>query len=101
MIREIVVEYLNNNLDNKFDFELNLNCNTEQISIIGDERLLYRAIQNIISNSINHNENGCTISVSLAVNGNNLILVTEKEYQKKIYKKYSQHLIICKVQMKD
>ena len=61
MIREIVVEYLNNNLDNKFDFELNLNCNTEQISIIGDERLLYRAIQNIISNSINHNENGCTI----------------------------------------
>ena len=42
MIREIVVEYLNNNLDNKFDFELNLNCNTEQISIIGDERLLYR-----------------------------------------------------------
>ena len=68
MIREIVVEYLNNNLKNKFDFELNLDCNTEQISIIGDERLLYRAIQNIISNSINHNENGCTISVSLAVN---------------------------------
>ena len=53
MIREIVVEYLNNNLNNKFDFELNLDCNTEQISIIGDERLLYRAIQNIISNSIN------------------------------------------------
>ena len=76
MIREIVVEYLNNNLDNKFDFELNLNCNTEQISIIGDERLLYRAIQNIISNSINHNENGCTISVSLAVNGNYLILLS-------------------------
>ena len=43
----------NNNLNNKFDFELNLDCNTEQISIIGDERLLYRAIQNIISNSIN------------------------------------------------
>ena len=75
MIREIVVEYLNNNLNNKFDFELNLDCNTEQISIIGDERLLYRAIQNIISNSINHNENGCAISVSLAVNRNNLILV--------------------------
>ena len=51
MIREIVVEYLNNNLNNKFDFELNLDCNTEQISIIGDERLLYRAIQNIISKS--------------------------------------------------
>ena len=90
MIREIVVEYLNNNLDNKFDFELNLDCNTEQISIIGDERLLYRAIQNIISNSINHNENGCIISVRLEINGNNLELVisdngkgiSEKELQK-------------------
>lgn len=75
LIREIVAEYLNSNINNKFEFELNLNHNTEQITIIGDERLLCRAIQNIISNSINHNENGCTISVSLAVNGNNLILV--------------------------
>ena len=88
MIREIVVEYLNNNLDNKFDFELNLNCNTEQISIIGDERLLYRAIQNIISNSINHNENGCTISVSLAVNGNNLILVISDTVNTSLSAKY-------------
>lgn len=103
MIREIVVEYLNNNLNNKFDFELNLDCNTEQISIIGDERLLYRAIQNIISNSINHNENGCTISVSLAVNRNNLILVISdngKGISEEKLQKYSQHLIICKVQMK-
>jgi hypothetical protein len=29
------------------------------------------------------------------------LLIMEKEYQKKNYKKYSQHLIICKVQMKD
>ena len=90
IIREIVVEYLNNNLNNKFDFELNLDCNTEQISIIGDERLLYRAIQNIISNSINHNENGCMISVRLGIHENNLTLVisdngkglSEEELQK-------------------
>lgn len=75
IIREIVVEYLNNNTNNKFEFELNLKPNTELITIIGDERLLGRAIQNIISNSINHNENGCIISISLEVNGNNLILV--------------------------
>ena len=75
IIREIVVEYLNNNTNNKFEFELNLKPNTELITIIGDERLLGRAIQNIISNSINHNENGCIISISLEVNGSNLILV--------------------------
>lgn len=75
MLREIVVEYLNSNINNKFEFELNLDRNTEQITIIGDERLLGRAIQNIISNSINHNENGCIISIRSKVNGSNLILV--------------------------
>ena len=74
MIREIVVEYLNNEMNNKFEFELSLNSATEQIAIMGDERLLSRAIQNLISNSINHNESGCTISVNLEVNRNNLIL---------------------------
>ena len=90
MIREIVAEYLNSNINNKFEFELNLNHNTEQITIIGDERLLCRAIQNIISNSINHNENGCIISVRLEIKRNNLELVisdngkgiSEKELQK-------------------
>lgn len=90
MIREIVVEYLNNEMNNKFEFELSLNSATEQIAIMGDERLLSRAIQNLISNSINHNESGCTISVNLEVNRNNLILtisdngkgISEKELEK-------------------
>ena len=90
MIREIVVEYLNNEINNKFEFELSLNSATEQIAIMGDERLLSRAIQNLISNSINHNESGCTISVNLEVNRNNLILtisdngkgISEKELEK-------------------
>lgn len=90
MIREVVVEYLNNEMNNKFEFELNLNSATEQIIIMGDERLLSRAIQNLISNSINHNESGCKISVNLEVNSNNLILtisdngkgISEKELEK-------------------
>lgn len=90
MIREIVVEYLNNEMNNKFEFVLSLNSATEQIAIMGDERLLSRAIQNLISNSINHNESGCTISVNLEVNRNNLILtisdngkgISEKELEK-------------------
>ena len=90
IIREIVVEYLNSDINNKFEFELNLDRNAEQITIIGDERLLCRAIQNIISNSINHNENGCMISVSLGLHENNLTLVisdngkglSEEELQK-------------------
>lgn len=37
IIREIVVEYLNSDINNKFEFELNLDRNAEQITIIGDE----------------------------------------------------------------
>lgn len=74
MIREIVAEYLNGDISDKFEFELDLAPDTEIISIIGDERLLYRAVQNLISNSINHNENGCIISISLQRKDNSLIL---------------------------
>lgn len=74
IIREIVAEYLNNDISDKFEFELDLAPDTEIVSIIGDERLLYRAVQNLISNSINHNENGCIISISLQRKDNFLIL---------------------------
>lgn len=90
IIRETVAEYLNGDLSDKFDFELNLARNVESISIAGDERLLYRAIQNVISNSINHNESGCMISISLQADENTFILtisdngrgITEEELHK-------------------
>ena len=90
IIREIVTEYLNGDISDKFEFQLDLAKNTEPISIVGDERLLYRAIQNLISNSINHNENGCVISISLQANEDTLTLsicdngrgVTEEELHK-------------------
>ena len=34
MIREIVVEYLNNNLDNKFDFELNSDIRNKMAAVL-------------------------------------------------------------------
>lgn len=42
-----------------------------------DKELLKRAISNLIQNSISHNENGCTIFVSVAEKGNSCIICIE------------------------
>ncbi|TQQ84951.1 HAMP domain-containing histidine kinase [Peptacetobacter hominis] len=74
IIRQIVSEYMNNDIEEIYEFELSLTEESEVVSIEADERLIYRAIQNIISNSITHNENGCKISISLDIKENIFIL---------------------------
>lgn len=74
LLREIVTEYLNNELDEKYDIDLEIDNKAEPISFIGDTRLINRAIQNIISNSINHNPDGCLITIRLIKNKDSLAL---------------------------
>ncbi|MDD3795272.1 MAG: HAMP domain-containing sensor histidine kinase, partial [Lachnospiraceae bacterium] len=49
-------------LTEAYDIELSL---TEDASVRGDEKLLYRLFYNLILNSIRHNPGGCQITVSL------------------------------------
>lgn len=59
LARQIVSEFLNNGLDERFLLEIeNLDENAQ---VYGDERLLVRAISNLIQNSMNHNPEGCEI----------------------------------------
>jgi signal transduction histidine kinase len=85
LLREIVTEYLNHSISEKFNFELLLNSDTERVSTIGDTRLIYRAIQNLISNSMNHNSDGCTIIISLSKQ-NDLLVLTISDNGKGISK---------------
>lgn len=50
---------MNNGLDSSYNIELNLEV--EAVQIIGDEKLLLRAINNLVQNSISHNPQGCQI----------------------------------------
>lgn len=59
LIRQVVADFLNSGLDKKYTIELNLTY--EEIRIQGDEKLLLRAIHNLIQNSIRHNPQGCNI----------------------------------------
>lgn len=59
--RQAVAELLNNRLDERYCIELNLE--EEAVHISGDEKLLSRAMGNLLQNSVRHNPEGCRITV--------------------------------------
>lgn len=69
LARHIVSDFLNNGLDEKFTLEVDQLDERAQIN--GDEKLLTRAITNLIQNSINHNPDGCKILLQTYYNQTN------------------------------
>lgn len=59
LARQVAAEFLNNGLDDRYDIDLKLTV--EAVQIIGDEKLLIRAISNLVQNSVRHNPQGCEI----------------------------------------
>lgn len=59
LARQAAADFINNGLDEKYDIELNLI--DESVQIMGDEKLLNRAITNLVHNSVRHNPQGCKI----------------------------------------
>ncbi|AWI03423.1 sensor histidine kinase [Clostridium drakei] len=64
LLRQMTVDFLNRNLDDKYDIDCNVEGVPPDLSVVGDLSLLQRALENIISNSILHNSNGCHIWLS-------------------------------------
>lgn len=69
LARQIASEFLNNGLDECFMLEVEVLDESTQVN--GDERLLMRAIGNLIQNSINHNPDGCLIQLQISLDTNN------------------------------
>ncbi|MCA1295937.1 HAMP domain-containing histidine kinase [Paenibacillus sp. alder61] len=61
LARQVVADLLNNGLDERYDIELQLA--DEAVQINGDEKLLLRAIENLVQNSVRHNPQGCRIVI--------------------------------------
>lgn len=59
LARQIATDFLNNGIDDRYSIDLKLG--TESVQIIGDEKLLLRAINNLVQNSMRHNSEGCEI----------------------------------------
>ncbi|MEK3745942.1 HAMP domain-containing sensor histidine kinase [Brevibacillus sp. FSL K6-0770] len=59
--RQAASELLNNGLDERYQLEVELGDESPQID--GDERLLLRALANLLQNSIDHNPAGCQLRI--------------------------------------
>lgn len=59
LARQIASDFLNQGLEDKF--MLDVDISEEQRQVNGDEKLLTRAITNLVQNSIHHNPEGCHI----------------------------------------
>lgn len=77
VVRQVVVDFMNMDIDDKFLIEWKTDDKLSACSIDADRDLLKRAIANLIQNSMNHNENGCTIYVSVTTDNDNCIICVE------------------------
>ncbi|GGG88496.1 sensor histidine kinase [Paenibacillus radicis (ex Gao et al. 2016)] len=61
LARQAAADFMNNGLDERFSLELEFA--DEQLKVNGDEKLLLRAITNLVQNSVAHNAEGCRIKL--------------------------------------
>ena len=79
IVRQAAVDFINTDIDDKYPIEW---LTTEELSacfINADRDLLKRAVSNLIQNCINHNEDGCTIYVSVAAEQNDCVIRVEDD----------------------
>ncbi len=78
IVRQVVVDYINMNIDDKHPIEWETDEALTFCPVNADKDLMKRAVGNLIQNSINHNEQGCKIYVRVtAQNGQCTITVAD------------------------
>ena len=61
LVRKISADFLNGMMDECYTIDVEIDENTQDETITGDEELLTRAVSNLITNSMQHNPKGCVI----------------------------------------
>lgn len=77
LVRQVAVDFINADIDNKYPIEWITDEGLSVCFVNADQDLLKRAISNLIQNCINHNENGCTIYISVSIEQNDCIICVE------------------------
>lgn len=66
LLRYYVADLLNTGIPESFTIDIAIAPDAEALMLDCDARLLSRAINNLVQNSINHNPKGCNISLTLS-----------------------------------
>ena len=65
IVRQVVVDFINMDIEDRYPIEWQTDEDLTVCPINADKDLLKRAVSNLIQNSINHNEQGCNIYISV------------------------------------
>ena len=77
IVRQAAVDFINTDIDEKYPIEWLTEEALSVCLIHADRGLLKRAVSNLIQNCINHNENGCTVYVSVAAEQDGCVIRIE------------------------
>lgn len=78
IVRQVIVDFINMDIDEKHPIQWNTDEKLTRCPVKADRDLMKRAISNLLQNSINHNEQGCNIYVSIcAKNGQCTVAVED------------------------
>ncbi len=65
LLRSVAVDFINSGLSKGTSFALTIDNDAQNLMLCADEDLLKRAVSNLLSNSVQHNPDGCTIQITL------------------------------------
>lgn len=65
LARNVAAEFLNSRNDDRYSIYVNIADSAKGSVVTGDERLLRRAISNLITNSIRHNPDSCELTIAV------------------------------------
>ena len=65
VVRGVVTDIINSKVGERHSIELITGNEVDKVKLVGDENLLHRAISNLVLNSIQHNADGCDITVEV------------------------------------
>lgn len=100
VIRQVVVDFINMNIDEKYTIEWETDERLTSCPVCIDKDLIKRAVNNLIQNSMNHNEQGCHIFVCVIAEDNICTVVvaddgmgaTDEQIEKL---NHSPHYMVC------
>lgn len=74
LLRSYAIDLINSGLPDFYSLEVNISADAENSMIECDAKLITRAVNNLVQNSIHSNPKGCTIILSLQITKDNLLL---------------------------
>ena len=100
LVRKVMVDFMNLNIEDKYDLEWETEDSLTSCMIPVDGELLKRAVTNLIQNSMNHNPEGCGIFVSVKMEPEACCIMVEDdgagvEEAQIHYLNHAPHYMVC------